>query len=112
MIELRTLAQISPDVASSWANVPVAGLLIVALGLVTLAFIREWVVPGFRLKAKEAECEQWKQELQSERSMRQQSDEKYVALLQANVGEWKERDRTIELLTQAATGGKIGGEGR
>lgn len=58
--------------------------------------ITEW---RERLKEKAAECE-------AERERADESEQKYVNVLIADIDERKERDRTLELITQVAARGK------
>lgn len=71
-----------------------------ALILVIFGGLRGWWIYGYLYREKEQECEE-------ERAGRIEAENKYVELLKADIQERRERDRTLDLITKAATRGKV-----
>lgn len=90
------LSQMPPAPPTGWERVGIVTLLVVAIFVIGLAFLRPWVVVIKQYTDKVAECEE-------QRHRAEKAETKYVELLQADIDERKSRDKTLELLSKAAS---------
>lgn len=104
LLGITTLfAQMPPNPPVGWERAGIVTILIVVGFTMALAFLRPWVVVISQYRAKEAECEQERKRAEEERNRADAGEAKYVQILLSDIEERKSRDRTIELLSRAAS---------
>lgn len=90
------LSQMPPPPPAGWERIGIVTLLVLAIFVIGLAFFRPWVVVIKQYTDKVTECEE-------QRTRAVDAELKYVQLLQADIEERKSRDKTLELLSKAAS---------
>lgn len=68
MLVFFLVLQMPPAPPEGWDKVGIVTVLVIAVFVVGTAFLREWVVPGARYKAKEEECNAFREENNSLRA--------------------------------------------